>query len=256
MKNIFHGRTKANTPMPQEEAYKRIREYGYEPIDEYTNNRTRMNCYDKEGYIVRLSLDSLGRCNSYQRFSPTCNKENFIRNLNLWGEQNNFPSKVIGWEPSKTVKGHTDLFCECSCDAHNIFRVNFVTWHRGDKIRCNDCTAKISNIELAVKNFLDEKNVAYQHQYRFKNCRDKRPLPFDFYLPSYNTCIEVDGEQHFIMNSKYYKAKRTTFEDRKRKDLIKNKYCEENGIRLIRLKYDVVRNDKFKQILLEQLNLH
>lgn len=30
-------------------------------------------------------------------------------------------------------------------------------------------------------------------QHKFKNCRDIRPLPFDFYLPKLNTCIEYDG---------------------------------------------------------------
>ena len=29
-------------------------------------------------------------------------------------------------------------------------------------------------------------------------------LPFDFYLPYYNLCIEFDGEQHF--NSHYYET--------------------------------------------------
>lgn len=26
---------------------------------------------------------------------------------------------------------------------------------------------------------------------------DKKPLPFDFYLPEYNLCIEFQGIQHF-----------------------------------------------------------
>lgn len=242
--------------MSQEEAYKRIREYGYEPIDDYKNNRTRMQCYDSEGYIVKISLDSLGRCDSYQRFSPTCNPENFVRNLNLWGKYHGFLSKVLDYEPSSITPKHYDLICECGCENHTVFKVSFGNWRRGEKTRCNSCTAKISNIELKVKEFLDENHIEYNHQFRFKDCKDKKPLPFDFFLPKHNICIEVDGEQHFYNESNFYKNSLNGFEDRKKKDNIKNEYCLKNHIHLIRLKYDIIRNDKFKEILYKQLNLH
>lgn len=245
--------------MPEEEAYKRIREYGYEPIDHYVNNRTRMRCYDSEGYIIKLSLDSLGRCKTYQRFSPTCNAENFVRNLNLWGNNHNFKSKVIGFEPSLVTPKHYDLICECNCENHTIFKVRFENWKRGEKTRCNTCTAKISNIELKVKDFLEKNQISYIPQYKFKGCKDKRLLPFDFYLTDYNCCIEVDGEQHFYNYSNIYshsKRHDISFEDRLNKDKIKDYFCKNNGILLIRLKYDKVRNNDYEQILKQQLNLH
>ena len=39
--------------------------------------------------------------------------------------------------------------------------------------------------------------MIFESQKRFKDCKDKRQLPFDFYLPSYNVCIEYQGEQHY-----------------------------------------------------------
>ena len=245
--------------MSEEEAYKRIREYGYEPIDRYTNNRTRMQCYDSEGYIIKLSLDSLGRCKTYQRFSPTCNSENFVRNLNLWGEKHGFKSKVLGFEPSPVTPKHYDLICECQCEKKTIFKVSFGNWRRGEKTRCNSCTAKISNIELKVQEFLEKNKINYLPQYRFNECRDKKPLPFDFYLGDYNCCIEVDGEQHFYEYSNIYsnsKRKNNNFQDRQKKDKIKDSFCQNNGILLIRLKYNIIRNDEFEKILKQQLNLH
>lgn len=244
--------------MPEEEAYKRIRKYGYEPIDHYTNNRTRMQCYDSEGYIIKLTLDSLGKCKTYQRFSPTCNAENFVRNLNLWGQNNKFKSKVIDFEPSLVTSKHYDLICECNCENHTIFKVRFENWKSGSKTRCNICTAKISNIEFKVQDFLENNNIRYTSQYRFKECKDKKPLPFDFYLKDYNACIEVDGEQHFYNNGFYLKSNRpdTSFEDRQKKDKIKDDFCKENRILLIRLKYNKIRNGEFEKILKQQLNLH
>ena len=245
--------------MPEEEAYKRIRKYGYEPIDHYTNNRTRMQCYDSEGYIIKLTLDSLGKCKTYQRFSPTCNAENFVRNLNLWGNNHSFKSKVIGFEPSLVTPKHYDLICECNCENHTIFKVRFENWKSGEKTRCNYCTAKISNIELKVQEFLEKKQISYIPQYKFEGCKDKRLLPFDFYLTDYNCCIEVDGEQHYYDYSNIYsssKRKDNNFQDRQKKDQIKNSFCQINGIKLIRLKYDIIRNNEFEKILNQQLNLH
>ena len=67
-------------------------------------------------------------------------------------------------------------------------------------------------------------------------CRDVRLLPFDFYLPEHNTCIEFDGEFHFKSWSKSKNSIRK-YEDTKRRDKIKTEYCIKNSIRLIRIPY-------------------
>ena len=56
---------------------------------------------------------------------------------------------------------------------------------------------KESKGEKAIRIFLKTIGVEFIKQKRFKNCKDIRTLPFDFYLPDYNICIEYDGEQHF-----------------------------------------------------------
>ena len=40
-------------------------------------------------------------------------------------------------------------------------------------------------------------NINYIREKRFKDCKNIKPLPFDFYLPEKNICIEYDGEHHF-----------------------------------------------------------
>lgn len=49
-----------------------------------------------------------------------------------------------------------------------------------------------------IRQLLRDYKVQYIPQYKFLDCKDQRPLPFDFYLPEYNTCIEYDGGQHFF----------------------------------------------------------
>ena len=61
---------------------------------------------------------------------------------------------------------------------------------------CSKCKNNYKG-EIAIENYLTRNNIKFEAQKRFKDCKDKRPLPFDFYLPYYNLCIEFDGEGHF-----------------------------------------------------------
>lgn len=123
----------AHNKLSQEEAYQRFMNYGYEPLEPYINNRTRISCRDKEGYIVKVSIDSLGRCKSYQRFSPTCNKENILHNLSLWGKRHNYHSIVLGIEPNPVTKQKWNVVCQCDCENKTIFKLPITEWLRGTK---------------------------------------------------------------------------------------------------------------------------
>lgn len=86
--------------------------------------------------------------------------------------------------------------------------------------------------ERSISKWLYNNNFTYKEQFKFKKCKNERPLPFDFYLPDYNICIEYDGEFHF---------KETTLgndlKQQKKHDKIKNEFCKENNIKLIRIPY-------------------
>ena len=83
-------------------------------------------------------------------------------------------------------------------------------------------------------------NIEYIQQYRFEDCRNKKPLPFDFYLPEYNMCIEYDGEQHFSENRAFGGTDR--FWTTVIHDAIKNQYCEDNNINILRIPYWELKN--------------
>ena len=65
-------------------------------------------------------------------------------------------------------------------------------------MQCNKCTKRQSNLEYLTQQYLDTLGVKYIAEYRFEDCRDIHALPFDFYLPNYRLCIEVDGEGHYF----------------------------------------------------------
>jgi very-short-patch-repair endonuclease len=72
-------------------------------------------------------------------------------------------------------------------------------------------------------------------------------LKFDFYLPKYNLLIEFDGQQHYIP----YRGNIIELEKTKFRDNIKTEYCENNIIKLLRIKY--TKLNKLEQILEENI---
>jgi len=128
------------------------------------------------------------------------------------------------------------------CPIHGIFEQR-PNNHKDLKQGCPYCNE--SHGEQEILKYLNEKNIDYIRQYKYKNCKNILSLPFDFYLPEYNICIEFDGEQHFREhkiwgNDKLIKTKIN--------DKIKNEYCLNNNIRLIRIKFDENINEKLNLI--------
>ncbi len=105
--------------------------------------------------------------------------------------------------------------------------------------------------EIAIRNFLTEYKIEFKEQKKFDDCKDKRQLPFDFYIPLYNLCIEFDGEGHFkpIKRSKEMTDKQAeeNLNYIQKHDKIKTNYCKNNGINLLRIRYDENVEEKLKE---------
>ena len=54
---------------------------------------------------------------------------------------------------------------------------------------CSLCCS--SKGEIAIQNWLIKNKIEFEEQKRFNDCRNIKPLPFDFYLPKYNLYIET-----------------------------------------------------------------
>lgn len=103
---------------------------------------------------------------------------------------------------------------------------------------CSKC--KESQGEKSVCQWLSLYGIEYKYQYQFDDCKDKKSLPFDFYIPQYNICIEYDGVQHFEPTDFAGRGEKWAldrFEATKYHDLIKTEYCKNNDIRLLRIPY-------------------
>lgn len=102
--------------------------------------------------------------------------------------------------------------------------------------RCPSCGVR-SHGEIAIARNLDLLKIDYIEQKKFSGCRYELELPFDFYLPKYNVCIEYDGIQHFKPVSIF--GGKEALAITKVRDSVKNNYCIGNSISLYRIPYTV-----------------
>jgi len=100
---------------------------------------------------------------------------------------------------------------------------------------CAECT--ITRGEKKISIILKKLGIEYEYQKTFVECIYTNKLQFDFYLPDHNTCIEFDGIQHF--EAVEYFGGEDNFKIRKERDIIKDKYCDNNNIYLLRIPYYV-----------------
>jgi hypothetical protein len=89
--------------------------------------------------------------------------------------------------------------------------------------------------ERLVRTYLEKNNIKFISEKKFESCKRVKELPFDFYLPEFNTCIEYDGELHY--KSSLIFGGEETLKRIKINDRIKTKWCKQNSINLIRISY-------------------
>ena len=158
---------------------------------------------------------------------PCCNKcvleeklEKFInKSKKIHGER---------FDYSKTIYKSSNQKLTITCRTHGDFLAT-PNAHLDGK-GCPSCN--ISKGERAIELFLIRNDIKYTKEKRFLGCIDKKQLRFDFYLPEYNTCVEYDGYWHFHP----YRHDIKRLKNIQRKDKIKNNYCYNNLISLIRIK--------------------
>ena len=104
---------------------------------------------------------------------------------------------------------------------------------------CPHC--RMSRGAIEVEKYLKSRNIKYEREYRFDDCKNERPLPFDFFVPSLNMCIEYDGEQHFVPvrfgKDETDERVKKKYASQKENDNIKTEYCRSNNINLVRIPY-------------------
>ena len=157
--------------------------------------------------------------------------------------KNNNPSKAVDLTGQKfgfltvieRAENKRGVRWKCKCDCGNETIVNSRDLKSGNT---KSCGCLKSNGEYKISQLLRENDINFSQQYRI-NYNNSYYL-FDFVI--YNNqneiqyFIEYDGFLHYEYKNNGWNTKEN-FEKIHSHDLIKNKYCKENGIPLIRIPY-------------------
>ena len=172
---------------------------------------------------------------SPEKLSILLSTDDFIkRAIDINGNRYNY-------EKSKVIPGIRKVIIICNKEGHGEFLQTTHSHIQGKG--CPKC--RESKGSKIIKSILDENNIEYQQEYKFNDCRNKQELPFDFFIESINTCIEFDGIQHYKPVTIFGGDKK--YEITKFNDNIKDKYCNDNNINLVRISYKEI--GKIKNII-------
>ena len=143
--------------------------------------------------------------------------------------------KLLAVEPTKE-RNHGSIIWKCLCDCGNIYYVSAERLLSGNTLSCG-CLHLKGNAK--IKNILQNNNILYISEYpiRINNIN----YYFDFAILNENNeidyIIEYDGILHFEQDNYHGWNNKENWEKTKRNDEIKNQWCKDKKIKLIRIPY-------------------
>ena len=237
-----------------------ISEHGYKIIsDENIRDLKyvqRVEVEDSEGYRGFISAAAINSGKGMSRFDVRINRKNYIYNVNWWASTHGANVECVGFCNDKEYQGGRVASLSFICECGNRFNTSIAAFQNG-KTRCSVCAKSVSRFEDMFEKFLQELNVKYVRQYSLNQCRDILPLPFDFYIADSGILVEIDGQGHYkpcCFNHISFDRAQKTFESTKKHDKIKDAYCKENNIPLVRIPYYLFdKDDSYKTFFQESL---
>lgn len=230
-----------------------IEQEGYNLLSEsYVGVNSKLSIMCNEGHVYEATFHKF---KNGKRRCPVCKG---IESSNRQRKPFEEVQKMVEEEgykllsPSEEYKnGETPLLVECpKRHQYKVRMSNFKTGYR-----CPYCNE--SKGEKKVADFLDKNNIPYSREVTFDDLLSNKSnkLRFDFAIfedmeqEKLKLLIEYDGIQH----SKWVKSFMTkkSFESLQYRDGLKNKYCEEKNINLLRIPHNKFEN--IDEILEENL---
>ncbi len=245
------------------------RKYTFEDVKKEFGKTDYILLSDEKDYIDSATNSLKYICSKHE--------DKGIQTISLGHLQSGRGCYYCGWEVTEAAHRidpeENKLFCEQLCESkgfefvdvikiENIWHIKYICKNHRDKgiqimrkgnmtrdfiIGCPYCFQKsnISKGEKTIADILTEWNINFIPQFRFEDCKDILTLPFDYYLPDNNMCIEYDGEGHYLpiqFNRSSPEQAEASYKSTIKHDQIKNEYCASNNISLIRIPYYDFKN--------------
>lgn len=155
----------------------------------------------------------------------------------------------VFYDYSQTIFTKTKSFIKIICPKHGLFKQKAELHLRG--CGCQKCGKLFSSGSRKIDRFLTKNKLIYDIEKSFPTCKFKNLLFFDFYIKDKNLLIEFDGKQHFEAVDWF--GGNVGLQQCQKRDKIKNTWCIENNIKLLRIPY--WEEDNIEIILSEELDL-
>lgn len=144
-------------------------------------------------------------------------------------------------------RGEAKWICECSCPAKTRITVLGSNLRTGHTLSCG-CERR-SHGELKVAEILTTNNIPFEQEKIMFKYSTGGNSKFDFYVDN-KYLIEYDGETHYQANFRgWYTPER--LKGQQERDMIKNQWCKDNNIPLIRIPYTHLKDLCIEDLLLE-----
>ena len=221
----------------------------YSVLGKYTHSKNKIKMKHNEcGYIFNMTPNSIlrGQC------CPNCNRPDLNKRTTKDFEEEIHNLVGSSYQVLGKYKNNKAKIKIKHIDCGHKWYVRPSDFLQGS--RCPNCYN--SKGELIVKKYLKAGNINFAEQMTMDGCARKQLLPFDFAILNHEgkiqMLIEYDGKQHYEIVE--YFGGQEGFEYRKQNDQIKNKYCKENNIPLLRIPY--WEKDNIEGILERELIKH
>jgi len=215
--------------------------YDYSKVD-YKNNKTNVEIICKKHGLFQQSPYEHKNGNG----CPSCSKNRRLDGNMFIEIANNIHDFTYTYK-NDYINSKTKVSIICKKHGEFLMTPNHHLKGQG----CPNCKRSLG--ELIIKKYLNDNKINYEHQKFFKDLTNgnNRYLFFDYYLIDYNTCIEYDGIQHFEPILKF--GGEDAFNKVRLNDNIKNKYCKDKKIKLIRIPYFKIK--EIDEILNKEFNI-
>lgn len=194
--------------------------------DTYVNWETKMKYRCDKGHINYMHWNAFKNGSRCPDCSPQYKKKTieFVRN----------EFEKYGYKLLDDVYINNETPLNYKCPKGHMGKITWANFQFGQ--RCGKCDE--SKGERKIYDYLKVNNIIFIREYKFKGCKNKKSLPFDFAIFNDNNLyclIEYDGEFHYKSIEIFGGEDRLEY--LQQNDQIKNKYCQDNNIKLIRIPY-------------------
>jgi len=211
----------------------------FEILEEPLNIKSNIKILHRKcGNILNMTMNNhlnhKNGCKKCSKYGIKSNEHWISKSKEIWNDDYLILDEVTNCHKKVEIK-------HMICGKIHLKSMNsFIHGKRG----CPYCNDNLKYAERYIQEYLDSIDIEYEKEKTFddlKNPKSGRKLRFDFWIPSKNLIIEVNGVQHYKPID--FWGGEEKYQEQIYRDEIKKKYLESSNIKLL-----VINNKQLTKI--------